>query len=323
MQAAWSHEQQHRIRYDLQTRAIQWYVCRLVHLGRTSAWRSELSSKTHDGVEYDAQRDVRLHVAPSLKYHGLLGAFVDSDCPEGTLLAPYPCWIMRRDEYDACPFAITTAAIAPALTYDGVAYVVVGKPTSPAAQINRGTGHAINAKFVYSKTAFDPPAVVAPRSTSRRRSVLAASSSSSPSSSSPAASSSSSSPSTVSIGGTGTVYRDYIGVRSTRRLKANEEIFIDYGPKWNTSECFSCDHCLLKLDEEVDQHLYQQSVSQEFLFKRGRLYKCTGHGCRRGYHEECYRRQFGDEMGDTVECSYHSCEARWNGDGYAEARLPQ
>lgn len=287
MHAAWLHHRQQLIRYDLQMRAIQWYVCYLINLGQTNVWRSEISSTTHAGVAYDETRDVRIYVAPSLLHLGLQGAFVADDCPEGTLLAPYPCWVMRRDEYDACPVAITTAAVAPALTYDGVAYVVVGRPTSPAAQINRGTGHAINAKFVYDKTAFDPPATSS--SSSSRVGGKA-----------------------MSIAGTGTVYRDYIGVRSTRALKANEEIFIDYGRKWNTSECFSCDHCLLKLDDAASKavNLYQQSVSEEFLYKRGKLYKCAGHGCRRGYHVECYQRHFGHDMGDTVVCSFHACEAR-------------
>jgi hypothetical protein len=343
-----------RMRYELQRRALHRYSLYLSTHGPQSAWQTEMSSQTSAGVDYSDARDNLLEVRPSLAFLGLMGAFTKEDREPGAKLADYPCMIMRRAVYEGAPFSITTAAAAPGLTIAGEQYVLVGQPTAPAAQINNGSttnryGAAgstpssvtranvqVNAKFAYCRTAIKAPgrSSIASAGPARRRERTAIASSSSSSSVTPAA----------AFLSPGIVYRDYISVVALRPIKANDEIFLDYGPDWRTSECFTCDYCLLKCDDEAEAETEAKSVkpaaaagsssssrrsstarsrsardrspirggsaSEKILRARGLLWKCQGRGCRRGYHEECYRRQFDEQMTDTVLCAYHAAEAR-------------
>ena len=228
--------------------------------------------------QYDCQdSDVEclLRVGPSTipGLPKLMGAFTKQACPSGTVLSSYPGWIISRDAYKKCPISVPTATKATHLTHNGTEYLVIGKPEHPAAQINHCTHTSSNIRF-----AWNPQAILT-----------------SPTQHQP-----------------GVVASNYVTIKSTGPLEV-EEVKFDYTAEFWQSQPFECDYCLLKLaDYEFGSgsHEPPTQAHKKLAQRLGQLWQCTGlttrRGCRRGYHDECFKRMFQSNMPEVVLCGCHA-----------------
>ena len=206
-------------------------------------------------------RNERAQQARSRVLPELIGVFLGrlggaSRIKARQLLLYYTGWILTSREYQLFGYAVHTAVQLPDLLPEtGETFVLVGDPSTPAAQINcvTGTGpRRPNAQLV-----IDPAQIRrCNRACSLVQSHVAAAAAAS------AAPAGEALPQSLS--------EAVVTVRATRALSPGEELWLDYGPTYWDEMSLYCPHCLEYGADAEDQMLL-----------------CDAPGCKRAWHQLC------------------------------------
>jgi hypothetical protein len=229
----------------------------------------------------DSHVDCLLRVGPSTILPKLMSAFTKEECLPGTVMSPYPGWILSVEAHKKCPIVVPTATKATHLTHKGTEYLLIGKPEHAAVQINHCAHKSSNVRLAWNQDAIlKAPTLHKP----------------------------------------GVVASNYVTIKSTCALEKDQEVKFDYTAAFWKNQPFECDYCFLKLaDYEFGSgsHEPPTQAHKKLAQRLGKLWRCSGltagHRCRRGYHEECFKRMFDvsevPEDLDTV-CGFHTVDRR-------------
>lgn len=164
------------------------------------------------------------------------------------LLLDYKGWILAEHEYERFGYAIHTAVHLPGL-FDSGSYILLGDPTMPAAQINCITGTTIKAN---AKLILDPKAARIGASAGK------------------------------------SISQSIVTVRAARRVRAEDELWIDYGRTYWQQMSFYCPNCLEYGADEHDQMLL-----------------CEAPGCKRAWHQLCLQPCLIEVPDGSFLCDVH------------------